>query len=113
MEESVKYSTINSFILSECFINIRSICVVRGAHNTISVCIRAQGTKLPLREYGKPTWGYRYFYIPCSIFGTPPVGTVITPELYDSLTIMEKKAEDKYNSELVRFYKVKFSSIKY
>lgn len=115
MKKSIKYSVINNFNLSECFINIKSVCVVRGAYNTVSICVRAQVTRLSLTGYGEPTWEYRYFYIPCSKFGTPVVGTVITPELYDSITIMEKKAEDiEDEEELTRFYKVKFSSkVKY
>ena len=114
MEKLVRYSTINSYTLSECFINIKSVCVVRGAYNTVSICVRAQGTRLSLTGYGKSTWEYGYFYIPCSKFGNPLSGTVITPELFDSITIMEKKAEDKYNYELIRFYRAKFSSsVKY
>ena len=115
MEKSVRYSTINSYTLSDCFINIKSVCVVRGAYNKVSICVRAQGTRLSLTGYGESTWEYRYFYIPCSKFGTPVVGTVITPELYSSITIMEKKAEDTEDKEeLTRFYKVKFSSkVKY
>ena len=113
MEKTIKYSTISSFKLSECFIDIKSVCIIRGAYNKVSICVRAQGTKLvSIRGYGEPTFKYRYFYIPCSKFGKPLVGTVITPELYDSITIMEKKAED--TEELIRFYKVKFSSsVKY
>ena len=65
MEKSVKYSTINSYTLSECFINIKSVCVVRGAYNKVSICVRAQGTRLSLTGYGKSTWEYGYFYIPC------------------------------------------------
>lgn len=112
MENPVKYSTINSYTLSDCFINIKSVCVIRGAYNTVSICVIAQETKLPIIGYGEPTWKYRYFYISCSKFGIPLVGTVITSELYDSLTIMEKKAED--TEEFIRFYRVKFSSsVKY
>ena len=112
MERTIKYSTISSFKLSECFTDIKSVCVIRGAYNKVSICVRAQGTRLSLTGYGEFTWKYRYFYIPCSKFGTPVVGTVITPELYDSITIMEKKSED--TEELIRFYKVKFSSnVKY
>ena len=115
MKESVKYSTISSYILSESFINIKSVCIIRGAYNKVSICVRAQGTRLPLTGYGEPTWEYRYFYIPCSKFGNPVVGTVITPELYNSIIIMEKKTERvKDEEELARFYKVKFSSsVKY
>ena len=112
MERTIKYSTISSFKLSECFTDIKSVCVIRGAYNHVSICVRAKETKLSLLRYGEPTWEYKYFYIPCSKFGKPIVGTVITPELYDSITIMEKKAED--TEELIRFYKVKFSSsVKY
>lgn len=112
MEKTIKYSTISSFKLSECFTDIKSVCVIRGAYNKVSICVRAQGTRLSLTGYGEFTWKYRYFYIPCSKFGKPVVGTVIIPELYNSLTIMEKKAED--TEELIRFYKVKFSSsVKY
>ena len=112
MERTIKYSTISSFKLSECFTDIKSVCVIRGAYNKVSICVRAQGTRLSLTGYGEFTWKYRYFYIPCSKFGKPVVGTVITPELYDSITIMEKKAEN--TEELIRFYKVKFSSnVKY
>ena len=114
MKKSIKYSVINSFNLSKCFTDIKSVCVVRGAYNTVSICVRAQGTRLSLTGYGKSTWAYGYFYIPCSKFGNPLSGTVITPELFDSITIMGKKAEDKYNYELIRFYKAKFSSsVKY
>ena len=115
MEMTIKYSTVSSFKLSECFTDIKSVCVVRGAYNKVSICVRAQGTRLSLTGYGESTWEYRYFYIPCSKFGKPVVGTVITPELYDSIIIMEKKAEDpEYKEELNRFYKVKFSSkVKY
>lgn len=112
MERTIKYSTISSFKLSECFTDIKSVCVIRGAYNKVSICVRAKETKLSLLGYGEPTFEYGYFYIPCSKFGKPLVGTVITPELYDSITIMEKKAED--TEEFIRFYKVKFSSsIKY
>lgn len=112
MERTIKYSTIRSFKLSECFTDIKSVCVIRGAYNKVSICVRAKETKLSLLGYGEPTFEYRYFYIPCSKFGKPLVGTVITPELYDSITIMEKKAED--TEEFIRFYKVKFSSsVKY
>ena len=112
MERIIKYSIVSSFKLSECFTDIKSVCVIRGAYNKVSICVRAQGTRLSLTGYGEFTWKYRYFYIPCSKFGQPVVGTVITPELYNSLTIMEKKAED--TEELIRFYKVKFSSsVKY
>lgn len=112
MERTIKYSTIRSFKLNECFIDIKSVCVIRGAYNTVSICVRAKETKLSLLRYGEPTFEYGYFYIPCSKFGKPLVGTVITPELYDSITIMEKKAED--TEEFIRFYKVKFSSsVKY
>lgn len=112
MERTIKYSTVSSFKLSKCFTDIKSVCVIRGAYNKVSICVRAKGTKLSLLGYGEPTWEYRYFYIPCSKFGIPLVGTVITPELYDSITIMQKKAED--TEEFIRFYKVKFSSnVKY
>lgn len=112
MERTIKYSTISSFKLSECFTDIKSVCVIRGAYNKVSICVRAKETKLSLLGYGEPTFEYGYFYIPCSKFGKPLVGTVITPELYDSITIMEKKAED--TEEFIRFYKVKFSSsVKY
>ena len=115
MEKTIKYSTISSFKLSECFTDIKSVCIVRGAYNKVSICVRAQGTKLSILGYGESTFEYRYFYIPCSKFGQPLVGTVITPELYDSITIMERKAEDiEDTEELIRFYKVKFSSsVKY
>lgn len=112
MERTIKYSIIRSFKLSECFTDIKSVCVIRGAYNKVSICVRAKETKLSLLGYGEPTFEYRYFYIPCSKFGKPLVGTVITPELYDSITIMEKKAEN--TEEVIRFYKVKFSSsVKY
>lgn len=112
MEMTIKYSTVSSFKLSECFTDIKSVCVIRGAHNYVSICVRAKETKLSLLGYGEPTWEYKYFYITCGKFGNPLSGTVITPELYDSITIMEKKAED--TEELIRFYRVKFSSsVKY
>ena len=112
MERTIKYSTISSFKLSECFTDIKSVCVIRGAYNKVSICVRAKETKLSLLGYGEPTWKYRYFYISCSKFGNPLSGTVITPELYDSITIMQKKAED--TEEFIRFYRVKFSSsVKY
>ena len=41
MERTIKYSTISSFKLSECFINIKSVCVIRGAYNKESICVRA------------------------------------------------------------------------
>ena len=114
MEMTIKYSTVSSFKLSECFTDIKSVCVIRGGY-TLSLCVRAKETKLSLLGYGEPTWKYKYFYITCGMFGNPLSGTVITPELYDSITIMEKKAEDpEYKEELNRFYKVKFSSkVKY
>ena len=108
MEKTIKYSTVSSFKLSECFTDIKSVCVIRGAYNHVSICVRAKETKLSLPGYGEPTWKYMYFYISCSKFGNPSLGTVITPELYDSIIIMEKKAED--TEELIRFYRVKFSS---
>ena len=112
MEKTIKYSTVSSFKLSECFTDIKSVCVIRGAYNHASICVRAKETKLSLPGYGEPTWKYKYFYITCSKFGNPSAGTVITPELYDSIIIMEKKSED--TEELIRFYRVKFSSsVKY
>lgn len=115
MEKSIKYSVINSFNLSECFTDIKSVCVVGGAYNTVSICVRAKASRLCIIGYGESTREYKYFYISCSKFGTPVAGTVITPELYSSITIMEKKAEDiEDKEELTRFYKVKFSSkVKY
>ena len=112
MEKTIKYSTVSSFKLSECFTDIKSVCVIRGAYNHVSICVRAKETKLSLPGYGESTWKYKYFYITCSKFGNPSSGTVITPELYDSIIIMEKKSED--TEELIRFYRVKFSSsVKY